>query len=203
MNIIIDYGVGNVGSIISAFRRIDFEFILSNNISLIKKATRLVFPGVGNFDFAINELRKNGLVSVLDQKINKELIPTLGICLGMHLLANSSAESNYPGLGFLNYDVKKLKSIRGLPVPHIGWDYGTVFSHNSMTDNLKSTELYYFSHSYALMHSDPNQKLLSSTYGQDFVAAIQRDNLVGTQFHPEKSSIAGEIFLQNFCKIKS
>ena len=195
--------MGNVGSIISAFRRIEFEFILSNDISLIQKATRLVLPGVGNFDFAINELRKNGLISVLDQKINNEQIPTLGICLGMHLLANSSAESNYPGLGFLNYDVKKLKSIRGLSVPHIGWDYGNVICYNSMTDHLKSKELYYFSHSYALMHSDPNQKLLSSTYGQDFVAAIQRDNLVGTQFHPEKSSIAGEIFLQNFCRIKS
>ena len=134
--------MGNVGSIISAFDRLDFKFILSNDISLIKKATRLVFPGVGNFDFAINELRKNGLVSVLDQKINKEQIPTLGICLGMHLLANSSTESNYPGLGFLNYDIKKLKSTRGLPVPHIGWDYGNVICHNSMTDNLKSKELY-------------------------------------------------------------
>lgn len=203
MNIVIDYGVGNVGSVINAFDRIDFEFILSNDISLIKKATRLVFPGVGNFDFAIHELRKNGLVSILDEKINNEKIPTLGICLGMHLLASSSAESNYPGLGFLNYDIKRLKSARGLSVPHIGWDYGTVAFENSMTNNLKSRELFYFSHSYALMQSEYNEILLTSTYGENFVSAFQKGNIVGTQFHPEKSSAAGEIFLQNFCRIQT
>jgi glutamine amidotransferase len=203
VNIVIDYGVGNVGSVINAFDRIDFEFILSDDISLIKKATRLVFPGVGNFNFAINELQKNGLVTILDEKINNEKIPTLGICLGMHLLASSSAESNYPGLGFLNYDIKRLKSTRGFLVPHIGWDYVTVAFDNSLTNNLKNKELFYFSHSYALMQSDCNEILLSSTYGENFVAAFQKDNLVGTQFHPEKSGAAGEIFLQNFCKLQT
>jgi imidazole glycerol phosphate synthase glutamine amidotransferase subunit len=90
-----------------------------------------------------------------------------------------------------------------LSVPHIGWDYGTVAFENSMTNNLKSRELFYFSHSYALMQSEYNEKLLTSTYGENFVSAFQKGNLVGTQFHPEKSSAAGEIFLQNFCRIQT
>ena len=201
MNLIIDYGVGNIGSIINAFERINYKFILSKDKSLIQNATRLVLPGVGNFDFAVNELRKSNLISILDQKINKEKIPTLGICLGMHLLANSSAESDNPGLGFLYYEITTLKSSKVLPVPHIGWDHATINLDNAMTKSIKDKDLYYFSHSYALMQAISDQTLLNSNYGETFVAAIRRDNLVGTQFHPEKSGVAGETFLQNFCRL--
>ena len=201
MNLIIDYGVGNVGSVINAFERINYKFILSKDISMIQNATRLVLPGVGNFDFAVNELRKSSLISILDQKINKEQIPTLGICLGMHILANSSAESDNPGLGFLNYDIKKIKSSKAVPVPHIGWNHASINLNDAMTKGIKDKDLYYFSHSYALMQAISHQTLLNSNYGETFVAAIRRDNLIGTQFHPEKSGAAGEIFLQNFCRL--
>ena len=105
-------------------------------------------------------------------------------------------------LGFnYGYDIKKLESSKELPVPHIGWDHGTINLDNAMTKSIKNNDLYYFSHSYALMQALYDQTLLNSNYGETFVAAIQRDNLIGTQFHPEKSGVAGETFLQNFCRL--
>ena len=193
MNIvIIDYGAGNIKSLQFAIERLGFNAILSSNEEEIKTADKVVFPGVGHADSAMKMLKETGL----DKLIPTLKQPVLGICLGMQLLCNSSEEGNTKGLGVFNVDVKRFSNT--LKVPQMGWN--TIS--NLQTDLFKGiseNEFMYLVHSYYVPICD--ETIAMTDYDGDYSSAFQKDNFYGVQFHPEKSSAAGEKILKNFLTI--
>jgi len=193
MNIvIIDYGAGNIKSLQFAIERLGFNAILSSNEEEIKTADKVIFPGVGHADSAMKMLKETGL----DKLIPTLKQPVLGICLGMQLLCNSSEEGNTKGLGVFNVDVKRFSNT--LKVPQMGWN--TIS--NLQTDLFKGiseNEFMYLVHSYYVPICD--ETIAMTDYDGDYSSALQKDNFYGVQFHPEKSSAAGEKILKNFLMI--
>jgi len=193
MNIvIINYGAGNIQSIKFAIKRLGYEAVLSNDAEEIRKADRVIFPGVGEASSAMNKLKASGL----DKIIPELKQPVLGICLGMQLMCNSSEEGNTKGLGIFDVDV--IKFSKKVKVPQIGWN---------QIDNLKSDlfhkvnekEHIYLVHSYYA--PECNETIANADYELSYSAALQKNNFYGTQFHPEKSSDIGELILKNFLKL--
>lgn len=189
---IIDYGAGNIKSIQFAFNRLGVEAILTNNSEEIKSADRVIFPGVGEASSAMNMLKKSKL-NLLIPELKQ---PVLGICLGMQLLCNFTEEGNTQGLGVFNVSVKRFSD--ALKVPEMGW--------NSITDlksplfkNSNEQDYMYLVHSY--FAEVCNQTIAKTNYGLTYSSALQNKNFYGVQFHPEKSSTAGEQILKNFIEL--
>lgn len=189
---IIDYGAGNIKSIQFAFNRLGVEAILTNNSEEIKSADRVIFPGVGEASSAMNMLKKSKL-NLLIPELKQ---PVLGICLGMQLLCNFTEEGNTQGLGVFNVSVKRFSD--ALKVPQMGW--------NSITDlksplfkNNNEQDYMYLVHSY--FAEVCNQTIAKTNYGLAYSSALQNKNFFGVQFHPEKSSTAGEQVLKNFIEL--
>jgi glutamine amidotransferase len=204
MIVIIDYGMGNLRSIKKAFERLDIETIISANKAVIDGADKLILPGVGHFANGMNNLHNLDIIDLLLKKINIDKIPILGICLGLQLFTKFSEEGNVEGLGLIDakttrFDMSNKSAT--LKVPHMGWNNALTKKENRLLDSLNSEELYYFVHSYHIKCNDENDILSSTIYGYEFTSSIQKDNIFGTQFHPEKSHSAGLRILQNFSNI--
>ncbi|MCB0462150.1 MAG: imidazole glycerol phosphate synthase subunit HisH [Flavobacteriaceae bacterium] len=186
---IIDYGAGNIKSIQFAFKRLGYDAVLTSDVKTIQQADKVIFPGVGEAGHAMSMLKKSGL----DKIIPTLKQPVLGICLGMQLMCNHTEESNTKGLGIFNVDVKKFS--KKVKVPQMGWNTIT----NLKSDLFKSIsegEYMYLVHSY---YAEQCAETIATThYEIDYASALQKDNFYGVQFHPEKSSIAGEQLLKNF-----
>ncbi|MDC1213982.1 imidazole glycerol phosphate synthase subunit HisH [Rhodospirillales bacterium] len=195
--VVLDYGVGNIGSVVSAFNRIGVSSIVSNSTEGIKDATCLVLPGVGNHIFARKALTDANLLGLLMQKITIEKVPLLGICLGMHMLAKESEEGDAEGLNVLPGKVIKFdkNKMSGYRLPHIGWNNVSVNGQDPLTENLHEQN-FYFLHSFHF--NSPLKPLATVHYGYDIPAILRRDNIVGVQFHPERSGNSGLQFLNNF-----
>jgi glutamine amidotransferase len=192
--IIIDYGAGNIKSIQFAFKRLGVTAILSNDIDEIKAADKLIFPGVGEASSAMKMLRESGL----DKVIPNLKQPVLGICLGMQLMCNSSEEGNTKGLGIFNVAVKRFSN--AVKVPQMGWN--TVANLKSaLFTGVKEKEFMYLVHSFYAENC--KESIATTTYEIEYAAALQKDNFYGVQFHPEKSSLAGEQLLKNFLELKT
>ncbi|MFQ3296300.1 MAG: glutamine amidotransferase [Polaribacter sp.] len=192
--IIIDYGAGNIKSIQFAFKRLGVTAILSNDIDEIKAADKLIFPGVGEASSAMKMLRESGL----DKVIPNLKQPVLGICLGMQLMCNSSEEGNTKGLGIFNVAVKRFSN--AVKVPQMGWN--TVANLKSaLFTGVKEKEFMYLVHSFYAEKC--KESIATTTYEIEYAAALQKDNFYGVQFHPEKSSLAGEQLLKNFLELKT
>jgi glutamine amidotransferase len=190
--IIIDYGAGNIKSIQFAFKRLGYEAVLSSSVEEIKKADKVIFPGVGEASSAMKKLRDSGL----DDIIPKLKQPVLGICLGMQLLCNSTEENNTKGLGVFNTNVKRFQN--NVKVPQISWN--TITNLNSkLFKNIKENEFMYLVHSYYAENC--SEQIATINYGSTYAAALQKNNFFGVQFHPEKSGKAGEQILQNFIEL--
>ncbi|MEO1487055.1 MAG: imidazole glycerol phosphate synthase subunit HisH [Bacteroidota bacterium] len=186
---IIDYGAGNIQSIKFAIQRLGYEAQLSSDINEIWKADKVIFPGVGEASSAMRKLKESGL----DSYIPKLQQPVLGICLGMQLMCNYSEEGETKGLGIFDVDVVKFGS--DLKVPQIGWN-GISNLKSPLFQNVPDQSFIYLVHSfYAPLTEDT---IATSEYGLEYSAALHRENFYGTQFHPEKSSDAGEQILKNF-----
>ncbi len=204
MIVIIDYGVGNLRSILSKFERLEIEAIISSDADEIRRADKLVFPGIGHFDAGMANLDDSGLVPVLEDMAMQRKTPLLGICLGMQLLTRGSEESSRPGLGWVAGEVKRFdfppSSDKLFRVPHMGWNQAK-FTHPSplITDIAPETR-FYFAHSYYVVADDPEYIVGMTWYGHDFVSIIQQDNIWATQFHPEKSHQAGLQIIRNFAQ---
>ncbi|SIR42367.1 imidazole glycerol phosphate synthase subunit HisH [Pontibacter lucknowensis] len=202
MNIcIIDYGLGNSGSIQNMLKRIGFRSVISNEPEVIETADLLFLPGVGSFDDGMTNLEQLNLIPILEKKVLEQKTPIIGICLGMQLLLAGSEEGTKAGLGWIKGTCKKFnfkKTPERLRVPHMGWNLTTPAQ---TAQNFFSTDLpelrYYFVHSYYAVLEDEADELCSTSYGFKFSSGIQRDNIIGLQFHPEKSHKFGMSLLKN------
>ena len=187
--VIIDYGAGNIKSIQFAFKRLGVEAKLSNNPEDIKAADKVIFPGVGEASTAMQKLKESGL----DQLIPQLKQPVLGICLGMQLLCSATEEGNTKGLGIFNVAVKRFTN--EVKVPQMGWNTVTQLQ-SKLFENIKENDFMYLVHSY---YAESCKEAIATTdYGLEYASALQKDNFYGVQFHPEKSSLAGEQLLKNF-----
>ena len=200
MILIVDYGMGNIASICNMAKYLGYDCAVSANIEDIEKATKLILPGVGHFGAAMEELRRCQLIDVLNRKAIEERVPVLGICLGMQLLTNYSEEGNCKGLGWIDAEVKRFNFEEGmkLKIPHMGWDYIHINNVSKIVGDVVEDSRYYFVHSYAVHCNQVDQSVASTEYGYFFDSIIQNENIVGTQFHPEKSHKYGMKILKNF-----
>ena len=189
--VIIDYGAGNIQSIRFALERLGYEGVLSSDAEEIRAADKVIFPGVGEASSAMNKLRSTGL----DKVIPELRQPVLGICLGMQLMCRHTEEGNTGGLGIFQVDVLHFE--KGLKVPHIGWNRVGNFK-TSLFEGVSEKEYVYLVHSFYAPVCDDT--IAECDYGVNYSAALNKDNFYGVQFHPEKSSSAGERILQNFLR---
>lgn len=191
--VIVDYGAGNIQSIKFAVKRLGFDAVLSSDAEEIKAADKVIFPGVGEAGSAMRMLKSTGL----DKVIPELKQPVLGICLGMQLMCRHSQEGDTEGLGIFHADVVKFNN--GLKVPQIGWNRVYDLKSN-LFEGIKEQEFVYLVHSYYV--PECAETIASTEYGVVYTTAIQKDNFYGVQFHPEKSSDAGEKILENFLKLE-
>jgi imidazole glycerol-phosphate synthase subunit HisH len=202
---IIDYGAGNLTSISNMLKRIGEESEITNDIEKIRAATKLILPGVGSFDFGINQLSNAPYFEVLCKKVQEEKVPLLGVCLGMQLLAEGSDEGIIAGLGWIKGTVKKFDAEKmkqsGLKVPHMGWTDIHIKKPSKILQDLPSDAHFYFVHSYYFSPSNTDDILLTSNYGYEFTSGVERENIVAVQFHPEKSHKYGMQLYRNFAKL--
>ncbi len=203
MIVIIDYGLGNLGSVLNMFKKIGIHDVrISGDESVIANATKIILPGVGSFDAGMTNLENSKLIPVLNQKALIDKIPVLGICLGMQLLTKRSDEGIKNGLGWIDAETIKfnLDPSLKLKVPHMGWNYITVQKQNPLVD-MESKNRFYFVHSYYVSCFDNSQSLATSNFGIDFTCMVNKENIYGAQFHPEKSLKFGMKLLDNFAKL--
>ncbi len=202
--VIIDYKMGNLRSVQKAFEKVGCSAIVTDNYELIKKADKLVLPGVGAFKDGMKHLEELGLVELLNEEVLVNKKPFLGICLGMQLIAKRSYENGKTdGLGWIDAEVIKFDFTnreKVLKVPHVGWNDVKYKNKNILFDNIVNESDFYFVHSY---YFSTQEDIVSSTtdYGFYFVSSIQKDNIFAFQFHPEKSQVVGLKILENFVKI--
>lgn len=202
--VVIDYGMGNVKSITNMLRKVGVDSQITSDPSEIKQAQKIIIPGVGAFDTGIMNLKKTGLLSVLDEKIIKEGVPVLGICLGMQLFAKTSEEGRLPGLGWVNAKVMRFNFSsmkQTLKVPHMGWNTVLPVKENFIFKDVAQPMRFYFVHSYHFVCSDQTDVLGSTLYGYDFPSVIKYKNIIGVQFHPEKSHKYGMQLIKNFVEL--
>ena len=206
---IIDYGCGNIRSVFNAFNAIrekkNIKVLVTSEEKEIKRANYLVLPGVGSFESCIKGLKKSNLLGIITQKVKDDYVPFLGICVGMQMLATHSFENGkYEGLNWIKGEVKKVqRTSERLKIPHMGWNNLEIKKETAFIKKLKTKlELEkvsaYFVHSYNFLTKNEDNKIMTVNYGQEITAMVSENNIVGTQFHPEKSNFFGLIFLETF-----
>jgi glutamine amidotransferase len=198
--VVVDYGMGNRRSVQKALEHVGATAPITQDHDAIRAADGIVVPGVGAFGAAMRNLQTLGLDELLRERAS-ERVPLLGICLGMQLLFEESEElGQTAGLGLLAGEVTRLRS-DGLRIPHIGWNEVSFERPCPLTTGLGATRSFYHVHSFAARPRDPSDLLGTTTYGEQFVTIVARDNVLGVQFHPEKSSAAGLSLLGNFVNV--
>jgi glutamine amidotransferase len=199
---IIDYGMGNTGSIKNMLKYLGYDSCISRDIEVLKAAAKLILPGVGSFGNAKEKLLELNLVDILKEKVVNYKIPVLGICLGMQLLTDYSEEGDVSGLGLIKAKTMKFSfSDSNIKIPHMGWNYTRKSIQSELTNNLQENSKFYFVHSYFVKVENEGNSILKTNYGgMEFDSAIQKDNIYGVQFHPEKSHKFGMKILENFAK---
>ena len=196
--VIIDYGLGNVRSIQNMLRRIEVRAAISRDPVEILTADRLILPGVGAFDTAMTLLDESGARPALEEAVLERKTRVLGICLGMQLLCRSSEEGDAKGLSWLAADTRRLPVAAGLKIPHMGWDWVEPTRPSVLFPEAGDDLRFYFVHSYAVVCDKPSDVLATTQHGEPFTCAVQHDNVLGVQFHPEKSHRFGMQLLRNF-----
>jgi len=203
MIVILDYQMGNVGSIRNMLQRVGVEATISAQSEVIAQARAIILPGVGAFDAGMMHLQASGLRGLLDELVLERRRPVLGICLGMQLLCRRSEEGRLPGLGWLDADVVRFQFPQEespLRIPHMGWNSVEVRRADSLFQDHPERPRYYFVHSYHVVCDRQEDILAETCYGRRFASSVQKSHIFGTQFHPEKSHRFGMHLLTNFAK---
>ncbi|MBP6924073.1 MAG: imidazole glycerol phosphate synthase subunit HisH [Candidatus Pacebacteria bacterium] len=197
---IIDYGVGNLASVQNAFTLLGVEAYISSQAGDIREAEALILPGVGSFEAGMNGLKQSGLTDVITEEVLTKKKKILGICLGMQLFATTGFENGeYKGLGFIQGSVIKIDDTReNLRLPHIGWNDVTIVNDLCIGRGFENPPIFYFVHSYHVVPDDPSIIAGYCQYGGQLTVLIQKENIFGAQFHPEKSHSDGLQILRNF-----
>lgn len=198
---ILDYGAGNV----NAFKRIYDNLNVPNRLikteNDFKDVSKLILPGVGAFDAVISKLNDSGLRDSLDDLVINKKMPVLGVCVGLQIMANFSEEGVLPGLSWIDAEVKKFNISKNFYVPHMGWNTASFKSKEPLFEGVDHKFGFYFVHSYYFENYDKLDFQASTFYGHDFISVIKKDNIIATQFHPEKSHENGIKLLRNFQKL--
>ena len=214
--LIVDYGSGNIRSVYNAVKKVSSkktsEVRVSSSVNDLKKCTHIILPGVGAFEFCLNGLRKKNLLGYLEEMVLERKKPFLGICGGMQMLATKGYENGeFPGLDLINGEVKRIKTGKSrLKIPHMGWNNLHFRRKTSFIKKLLNKIKFdqhkevsaYFVHSYGFENKNENEKIITASYGSEITAMISKDNIIGTQFHPEKSHFFGLAFLKTFIEQK-
>ena len=203
MLVIIDYGVGNLASIRNMLKKIGVESTISSDKEVIAKSDKLILPGVGAFDTCAEKLQQSGLLELLHEKVINQKTPVLGVCVGMQLLTEGSEEGKLPGLGWIKGQIVKFREEKltpGLKIPHMGWTDVKLSKPSRLFKEMYNDPRFYFVHSYHPELANPADALVVADYGYSFVAGMEHDNIMGVQFHPEKSHKFGMKLLENFVK---
>lgn len=203
MIVIVDYKMGNLGSILNALKKVGVQSVISSDISDIQKADKLILPGVGAFDNGMKNIKELGLIPVLNQKVLEQKTPILGICLGMQLFTKESEEGCLKGLGWIDARTKKFKfdqPLEYLKIPHMGWNTVRIKKDSYTFRNMYEEPRFYFVHSYHVVCKNEADILTTTQYGFEFISSFHKDNIVGMQFHPEKSHKFGLKILKDFAE---
>jgi imidazole glycerol-phosphate synthase subunit HisH len=197
---IVDYKTGNLGSIQNILKRIGEHSVVTSDKTIISQATKIILPGVGAFDTGMRNLLELDLVDILNKKVVEEKTPVLGICLGMQLLSSGSEEGSLKGLSWINASTVRFKFEDSLEykIPHMGWNFIKQHKASRLLDNMYTDPRFYFVHSYFFKANDPEDILTSTTYEIEFTSSVEKGNILGVQFHPEKSHKFGMKLLKNF-----
>ena len=202
MVVIVDYGMGNLRSVSYRLHQIKVEAMVSSDPEDLKKADKIILPGVGAFETGMQNLKSSGFIPLLNERVLGDKVPVLGICLGMQLFTNHSEEGNAEGLGWVDAETKRFDFSNNEikhKVPHMGWNSVDIRKNNSkMMNDLPENPSFYFVHSYHVQCNDEEVILASTVYGYEFTSILQKDNIYGVQFHPEKSHKGGVQLLKNF-----
>jgi glutamine amidotransferase len=201
--IVIDYGMGNLFSVAKKLTQIGASVVVSSSINDVETADKIILPGVGHFGKAMKNLNDLNLVDALNQKVLFEKTPVLGICLGMQLMCKSSEEGNCDGLNWVDAEVKRFQVNDSLryKVPHTGWNQIQIEKESPVMQDLKSEDELYFVHSYHVTCNNTSDILNSTLFEQRFTSAFQKENIIGVQYHPEKSYDVGKQLIQNFINL--
>jgi glutamine amidotransferase len=201
---IIDYGLGNLQAFANMYKRLGFETRRAQCAADLEGATKLILPGVGAFDHAMEQLAQSGMRPVLERLVKEEHVPVLGICVGMQILASSSEEGTSAGLGWVPGQVRSFRTTpqsAQLPMPHMGWNDVIPTVETPLFKGLEADSRFYFLHSFYFDCEDSAHALARASYGFDFSCAVAADNVYGVQFHPEKSHHYGAALLKNFAEL--
>ena len=199
---IINYGLGNLTSILNMHKRLGIQACITDDRAILSNADKLILPGVGHFDKGMQNLNQSGLKGLLDELVLVRQIPILGICLGAQLMTRRSEEGTEQGLGWVNADTIRFKFNEDiLKIPHMGWTDITIKKSSEIFENLQTEPRFYFVHSYHFNFDQQTEVIATANYGHEFACAFQKANIYGTQFHPEKSHKFGMKIIENFSKL--
>ncbi len=197
---IINYGLGNIKAFQTIYERLNIPVKIVSSVKQFEPEGRLILPGVGSFDWAMNRLNASGMREMIDKLVLEDKVPVLGICVGMQMMAKQSEEGTEPGLKWIDAVVKRLPKGTGLPLPHMGWNEISTAPGQPLFEEMEDTR-FYFLHSYVVEPEKTGLTIAQTEYGISFTSAINDQNIYGVQFHPEKSHHWGVKLLENFAKI--
>lgn len=199
---VINYGMGNTGSIINMLHKIGEEAVVTDRKDELEEADKIILPGVGAFDHGIENLGEKDLIDVIRKMAIEKKTPFLGICLGMQLLGRKSEEGKEEGLGLIPFQSVRFRfeESEQFKVPHMGWDIVKFRQEDSILEGFKGEQRFYFVHSYYAVCDKRENVLMTCEYGREFAAAVRKENIYGFQFHPEKSHRFGMQLLENFVR---
>ena len=201
---LIDYGVGNIFAFQNVYKRLDIPTKIAKSSQDLVDVQKLILPGVGSFDYAMSQLNASGMRENLDELVLEKKVPVIGICVGMQMMGNRSDEGKLEGLSWIDSEILKFDENliqQRTKLPHMGWNDVTPINNHPLFKGLEKDAIFYFLHSFYFKCNNPTDSIAFSEYGISFSSAVNRDNVYGIQFHPEKSHQYGEKLLYNFANL--
>lgn len=202
---LVNYGLGNIQAFVNIYKRLNIPVSVADNTEELVKATKIILPGVGAFDWAMTRLNESGMRTCLDELVLSEKRPVLGVCVGMQMMAKKSDEGKLEGLNWIDAEVKKFDDTdfeQKTHLPHMGWNDVMPQKENCLFEQMENNPRFYFLHSYYFLPHKSKEILAVTEYNYEFASAVYSDNIFGVQFHPEKSHQWGIQLLKNFANIE-